>query len=165
MNPIPVTDKYVKNSEGKFVCPHCNKVEEKQNTMYYHIKSIHEQDFPYECKQCDSNPRFLQRSALLHHLATKHPNSPHLSEHEVNPYAGINFQCPTCEHTSHTKANTLIHYARSHCKDWIPTFTKNIGCTGCNKAFASSSAYLYHSVACLRNQAPDTHINMLSRIM
>lgn len=160
-------DKYIKNSNGHFVCPHCSKVEEKQNTMYYHIKSVHEQDFPFECALCtEEKPRFLQRCSWLHHLATHHPDSPHPSATERNPYAGVSFACPStgCEHTSHTKANTIIHYARTHCKDWIPAYTKGTNCTGCKKSFASSSAYLYHASSCLRSTATENHITMLSRI-
>ena len=159
------TEKYVKNSEGQFVCPHCAKVEEKQNTMYYHIKSVHEQDFPFECAQCvDDKPRFLQKCSWLHHLATHHPETPHPSESERNPYAGVSFPCAACDHTSHTKANTLIHYARTHCKDWIPAFTKGSTCGGCRKEFRSSSAYLYHSISCTRLTVPENHANILSRI-
>jgi hypothetical protein len=157
----PVEKKYIRNSAGQFVCPHCDKLTDKQNTMYYHIKKIHDKDLPFECKLCTTNPKFLQKSGYLHHMATIHSDS---QSEEENPYAGISFSCPDCKHTTHTKANMIIHYARTHCKEWVPAFTKETPCTGCSKAFASSSAYLYHSLGCFETHAPNDYANKLSRI-
>ena len=165
--------KYIRNAEGHFVCPHCPKVTEKQNTMYYHIKKNHEKDLPFECKRCADCPRFLQRTSYLHHLATIHAEDPHpVTESsctedvkkEDNPYAGVSFTCPCCEHSTHTKANILIHFARTHCKEWIPSYEKGSSCSGCNKEFASSSAYLYHAPACFKSRASCDQLNMVSRI-
>jgi hypothetical protein len=158
------TIKYTRNTDGNFVCPHCNVVKNKQNTMHYHIKRNHEKNFPFECKQCSENPKFLQRSSYLHHLATNHPENPHPTETEKNQYATTEFACPCCTHKTHTKANVIIHYARTHCNEWIPSYAKDTNCTGCMKTFHSSSAYLYHSVSCfLKNATPD-QANTLSRI-
>ena len=155
--------KYIRNSEGHYVCPHCDKVTEKQNTMYYHIKKNHDKDLPFECKVCESCPKFLQKSAYMHHMATNHPDvaSP---DGEKNPYAGVEFNCPSCEHKTHTKSNMLIHYARTHCKVWIPSFSKKTNCSGCSKSFASSSAYYYHSIACHKEKAPADYESVISRI-
>lgn len=172
---VATSSKYIRNNEGHFVCPHCPKITEKQNTMYYHIKKTHENDLPFECKRCEDCPRFLQRTSYLHHLATIHANDPHpvsenvsetekQTEQEHNPYAGVSYSCPCCEHKTHTKANVLIHFARSHCKDWIPNYEKGCACEGCSKTFASSSAYLYHASACFKKNANDDQLNMLSRI-
>lgn len=159
------SSKYIKNSCGHFVCPHCDKVCAKQNTMYYHIKKNHTQDLPFQCKKCGDEPRFLQKCSYLHHLATHHPEDAIPEECGSNPYIGVTFSCPSCTHTTHTKANMLIHYARTHCKDWIPSFTKSAdgcSCKGCAKTFNSSSAYLYHAIGCL--DVPTTHAEMISRI-
>jgi len=157
------TTKYIRNAAGHFVCPHCEKVTEKQNTMYYHIKKNHEKDLPYSCKLCDAEPRFLQKSSYLHHLATSHPDH---CDGEENPYAGIKFSCPFegCTHSTHTKANLQIHFARNHCKSWIPTYTKDTTCTVCKRDFNSSSAYLYHCISCLISAAPADQATMISRI-
>lgn len=157
--------KYIKNADGHFVCPHCQKVTEKQNTMYYHIKKHHEQDLPFECDRCPDHPRFLQKTSYFHHLATAHPDAPHPEQEKaVNPYAGVTYGCPCCAHTTHTKANVIIHFARNHCKDWIPSYEKKSPCSGCCKSFASSSAYLYHAVNCFKSQASEDQLNMFSRI-
>jgi hypothetical protein len=163
---MSTTSKYIKNADGHFVCPHCAKVTEKQNTMYYHIKKNHTKDLPFECTRCDDHPRFLQKSSYLHHLATIHPDSAKATEHGENPYAGVSYSCPDscCTHSTHTKANLLIHYARTHCKTWIPSFTKGSTCSGCSKEFNSSSAFLYHSISCLIGSAPADQATMISRI-
>ena len=159
----PSTRKYAKDAEGLYMCPHCDIKEVHQNTMFYHIKGVHEKDFPFECAHCPET-RFLQRCSWLHHLATQHPNNPHPSAVELNPYAGKEVHCPSCDMTSHTKGNVEIHYARSHCKDWIPVFTKGKACEGCNKVWKSSSAYLHHAMRCFKDKAPESHAKTLSLI-
>ena len=156
--------KYIRNADGHFVCPHCSKVTEKQNTMYYHMKTHEKENHKFECTRCEDHPKFMQKSSYLHHLATAHPDDPTDSAVTKNPYAGVTYGCPCCDHTTHTKSNTQIHFARTHCKDWIPAFTKGNPCSSCNKQFESSSAYLYHALKCFEKCAPVDHISMLSRI-
>jgi len=171
--PNAPLSKYVRNNDGHYVCPHCNEVKEKQNTMYYHIKKQHSQDLPFQCNRCATCPKFLQRSSYLHHLATIHSDNLKLNDKEkeligdsINPFAKVSFKCPSdgCEHNTHTKANLLIHYARTHAKEWIPVFAKGSACEGCQGSFPSSSAYLYHSIGCFRGRANHDQLNMLSRI-
>lgn len=160
------TRKYQRDEAGLYICPHCDVREVHQNTMYYHIKGIHEKDFPFECACCEGEkPRFLQRCSWLQHLATRHPETPHPSETEKNPYADVHFDCPACKHQTHTKANLLIHFARTHSKDWIPAFDKSVSaCTGCKKECKSSTAYLHHAIKCFAHKAPLDQANMISRI-
>lgn len=171
-NNKKAASKYIKNNDGNYVCPHCNKITQKQNTMHYHIRMNHTQDLPFECKRCEEGPKFLQKSSYLHHLATIHSDDLKLKDEEIaavggtdtNRYAALSFSCPSCEHKTHTKSNILIHYARTHCKDWIPSFIKDTACEGCDKVFKSSSAYLYHSIGCFRDQATEDQLNVISRI-
>jgi transcription elongation factor Elf1 len=162
--------KYIRNQNGDYACPHCNKISPNQNTMYYHIKKQHSQDLPYQCSRCTNAPKFLQRSSYLHHMATIHSDDLKLKEKEAalvgesNPYAESSFSCPSCDHKTHTKANIQIHFARLHCKEWIPSFTKDEACEGCNRTFRSSSAYLYHSMTCFSNRATPDQLNVISRI-
>lgn len=167
------TSKYVRNDAGEYVCPHCPKVTAKQNTMYYHIKKQHTQDLPFACTRCTAAPKFLQKSSYLHHLATVHSDDLKLKEKEkellgdtVNPFATVSFTCPSaeCDHSTHTKSNLKIHYARTHAKEWIPAYVRGEACGSCNRQFPSSSAYLYHSLDCFRSQATDAQLNVISRI-
>ncbi len=160
------TSKYIRNEFNHFVCPHCGITEKHQNTMLYHIESKHELKYRYACTQCPEPSRFLQKCTYLHHLATVHPDNPHPSEKETNMYAGAEYACPDpeCTHSTHTKANMRIHYARTHAKAWIPSYAKGKSCTGCSKPFASSSAYLYHSTECFKKDAPAEDLALLARI-
>jgi hypothetical protein len=158
-----MTLKYTRNADGLFVCPHCKIVKNKQNTMYYHIKREHEEDLPFTCAKCPTETKFLQKSSYLHHLATHHPEDPHPSESEKNMYAAVEYPCSACDHISHTKANTRIHFARTH-SDWVPAYSKQSPCSGCSKQFQSSSAYLYHALQCFAHRASADQLNMLSRI-
>jgi hypothetical protein len=85
-------------------------------------------------------------------MANAHPEAAKASDGVENPYVGVSFAClsPGCKHAAKTKANMIVHFARTHCKDWIPAFAKETPCKGCDKVFASSTAYLYHSVQCIK---------------
>jgi len=173
----PVTpSKYVKNNDGHYVCPHteCGKIAMNQNTMHYHIKKNHSENLPFECSRCINRPQFLQRSGYLNHLATRHADNVKLTEKEKevlggiteNPAAAISFKCPhaDCNQTTKTKANMLIHYARTHAKEWIPPYIRGTECTRCHHNYSSSSAYLYHTIACFRPVASPAQLNIMSRI-
>ena len=173
-----MTIEYAKNAEGLFVCQHkgCGVTKKNQNTMYYHMKR-HMEKFDYTCKDCDKG--FLQKSAYLHHMAAIHPetktvclttaapkdgdNDNKIVEIKVaNPYCEQVFKCPCCDHSTRTKSNALVHYARLHAKDWIPSFDKAKGCPQCQKTFESNAAYLYHCTACV--PANKSHCAMIARI-
>lgn len=129
------------------------------------MKKNHEQDFKFECKHCTKDLKFVQKSAYLQHLAVCHPE---VCEEipEANPYAGASWCCshPDCDHSAKTKANILVHFARTHCKDWIPTFTKEAPCKGCDKTFASSTAYFYHTISCIK-PVPEAYVAMLETMI
>jgi hypothetical protein len=158
--------KYIRNEEGKFVCPYCSAIKSKQNTMLYHIQSKHTKTFAYTCTRCESAPQFLQKCGYLHHLATVHADNPHINEEEKNPYAEKRFICvyTECNHSTHTRGNLDIHFVRNHLKEFIPSFKINEPCTQCNKIFSSSGAYFYHAKDCFKNLIPPDYINMISRI-
>jgi hypothetical protein len=167
-----MTIEYVKNDNGEFVCQHkgCGKVFEKQNTMYYHVKRHMAQDekcYAYECKDCAMG--FIQKSAFLHHMAALHAEKKEIpidadgKKTLKNPYVGQEFKCPCCDNTTRTKANALVHYARLHAKDWIPTYDKDKGCTHCDKKFGSIAAYLYHCTGCV--PANGKHRNLVQKII
>lgn len=174
--PIPSVVKYVKNTDGDYVCPHngCGKIAQKQNTMHYHIMKNHSTKLPFECNRCENRPQFLQRCGFMNHLATKHADTPKLTEKEKeilggvteNPVISISFKCPHtgCNQSTKTKSNMLIHYARTHATEWIPAYVRGVECTNCNEHYSSSSAYLYHSITCFRDFASIDQLNIISRI-
>lgn len=172
--PIKI-NKYVKNNDGDYICPHegCGKITGKQNTMYYHILKNHSESLPFQCNRCIEKPQFLQRSGYLNHLATKHANDSKLNEKEKeilgvneNPVVKVSYKCPHqgCNQVTKTKANILIHYARTHALDWIPSYVRGEACVGCQQVFSSSSAYLYHSITCFEEMATPDQLNIISRI-
>jgi hypothetical protein len=146
------TTNYIRTADGKFQCPHCPKICDKQNTMYYHVKKNHLQDFKFTCEKCTRG--FVQKSAYLQHLATAHPDDA-AEDAEENPYAGACFRCPfdSCEHSAKTKANVIVHYTRTHCKEFIPAYGKTEACKMCEKTFASSTAYFYHTATCFKHDS------------
>ena len=167
-----MTIDYLKNEAGVFLCQHknCTYKCERQNTMYYHMKR-HMSDFTFTCNEC--NKGFIQKSAYLHHMAAVHPNLKDVPMGDdddkkqllvKNPYVGQNYKCPHtgCEHSTRTKANTIVHYARVHGKEWIPAYNKTTGCSHCKKIFGSVAAYLYHCTGCI--PAPKHHREMIARI-
>ena len=155
---------YIRTEDGQFQCPHCQKVCAKQNTMYYHIKKNHTDDHKFVCEHCPAEDarKFIQKSAYLQHIATAHPE---MCKKEENPYIGVCFHCPhsDCGHDAKTKANILVHFARTHCKDWIPAYGKETACIGCQKTFASSTAYLYHAIGCIK-PVPEGYTSMLASV-
>jgi len=171
----PSVVKYVKNNDGNYVCPHngCGKITMNQNTMHYHIMS-HNDKLPFQCNRCTNTPQFKQRGAYLNHLATRHADNIKLTEKEKevlggiteNPAVAISFKCPHagCNQTTKTKANMLIHYVRTHAKDWIPPYIRGAECTRCHHNYSSSSAYLYHTITCFRPLASPAQLNIISRI-
>jgi hypothetical protein len=138
---------YTKLDSGVFQCCFCDKQCAKQNTMYYHVQSKHLQEFKYSCTHCEGK-QFVQKSAYLQHMAINHPTVTAVDE---NPYMGVTFACtdPGCDQTFKTKANMLVHFARSHCQAWIPAYNKGICCKGCSKEQKSSTAYFYHALTCI----------------
>jgi len=170
----------------------CTKTCARQNTMYYHVMR-HRNEFAFMCKECDKGfiqkSAFLHHMAAVHpgnitiSIPNKNKNRDNtnsVSEDPTidvnidnnanntdikikNPYEGQNFTCPCCQHVTRTKANALVHYARLHAKDWIPTYNKDAGCTHCNKTFDSIAAYLYHCTGCVPTNK--THRDNISRMI
>ena len=136
-----MSSKYIRNSEGLFVCPTCNEVKAKQNTMYYHMKK-HEEKLPYECNICKKE--FIQKDSLELHMLARHKDK---NTKNVNM-----FKCPFkgCEFEALTKGNCRIHCLRKHFKDEINTIIdENNSCTNCKKSFPSNTAFYYHALDCI----------------
>jgi hypothetical protein len=136
-----VLNVYIKNEDGYFVCPQCNIVKEKQNTMFYHYET-HKGKLPYECNVCKKD--FSQKRSLELHMLSKH------SDDKVKKNT---FKCnfPNCNFESLTKANRRIHCLRKHFKDEVDKITdENNECVCCHNIFLSNTAFIYHSIDCIK---------------
>ena len=146
-----ISSKYFLNDNGLFQCPHCEKTTKNQSTMYYHLKT-HTKETNFECTYCKKG--FVQKSAYLQHLAIHHPEEPIPSDEikvEKNPFSEKKFHCVSCENEFRTKAQMQVHFARVHCREWIPNYSsENKNCLNCKKEFQNSTGYLYHCISCLK---------------
>jgi hypothetical protein len=145
INPV-MTITYFKNEDGHFVCPDCNVVKKRQNSMHYHMKK-HLEELDHVCKVCKKG--FLQKQTLDLHVRSKHPEQ--LEQKQAR------FSCPfdDCEFSAITKGNCVIHCLRVHYQEEINEVmiideeTKLICCTGCDDTFTSSGSFYYHCKKCL----------------
>ena len=140
----PMTLTYFKNEDGHFVCPDCNVVKTRQNSMHYHMKK-HLEELNHVCKACKKG--FLQKQTLDLHIRSKHPE---LQEVETKK-----FSCPFdgCEFRALTKGNCVIHCLRVHFQEEMKLImkvnSKTISCTKCNTDFQSSCSFYYHCKNCI----------------
>lgn len=140
-----MTFSYIKNEHGHFVCPSCQVVKAKQNSMHYHMKT-HMQKQSHVCKSCKKG--FLQKQTLDLHIRSKHPERQEDTK---------KFSCPfdNCGFTSLTKGNCVIHCLRIHYQEQIKKRrqvdkeSKTIACTVCVSSFPSSCAFYYHCKKCI----------------
>lgn len=150
-----MTITYTKNADGNFVCPHCNAVKNRQNSMHYHMKK-HMEELNHTCKICKKG--FLQKQTLDLHMRAKHSDKAKEEEKK--------FKCPfdDCEFAALTKGNCLIHCLRVHCQEEIKPImdvhndTKTIGCKTCEKDFPSSCGFYYHVKQCMELNKEKTAI-------
>jgi len=141
-----MTFTYIKNDAGEFVCPTCNAVKKRQNSMHYHMKK-HLEELQHMCIAC--NKGFLQKQTLDLHIRSKHPEL--LKEEKAK------HSCPmeNCTFTAITKGNLIIHLLRLHFQDEISAImlqdndTKTVTCDACHKVFKSSCSFYYHCKGCI----------------
>jgi len=142
-----MTLSYVKNADGHFVCPECNIVMKRQNTMHYHMKK-HVEERNHICKACKKG--FLQKQTLDLHVRSKHP--------ELRSDDAKVFRCPFdgCDFHALTKGNCIIHCLRIHFQEQLKERmqmqegSKKIHCRGCEETFPSSCSFYYHCKNCMK---------------
>jgi hypothetical protein len=146
---------YIRNEKGEFVCPDCGVTKARQNTMYYHMKK-HTGEMSHFCGVCAKG--FIQKSGLQQHMLQAHPTVAAAAGTDVTE-----FECPCCDHSCKMKANLVIHIARKHGAGWIPDVPTSGGaiCSGCDRSFASPTAYYYHAATCFAAKAPATITDFL----
>ena len=145
--------KYQKNADDLFVCPHCNETKKNQNTMHYHLKK-HEGSLPHTCKHCSK--KFLHKNMLDLHISARHPET--TADNEKT-----NFCCNSCDYSSLTKSNRLIHFMRVHCRDITSKNKDGDSCKVCSKEFNNSTAFYYHTVKCCPpKEGHNAYINFIA---
>ena len=148
---------YLRNAAGEFVCPDCDFITPRQNTMFYHMEK-HKGVFKHVCEVCSKG--FIQKSGLTQHMIQAHPVEAAAAGYKVTDYA-----CPCCDHTCRVKSNLFIHIARKHGSGWVPAASGTTTCTGCAREFSSATAYYYHAVSCFADAAPAAVIKGLDGIL
>jgi hypothetical protein len=152
-------------NEFAFTCGDCNKGFIQKSAFLHHMAAVH----PGNDTVTIPNKDETRKAALLNVIVSEDPTNIDRNANESNdikiknPYEGLVFTCPCCNHETRTKANALVHYARLHAKDWIPAYNKDNGCNHCKKTFGSIAAYLYHCTGCI--PANKTHRDAISRII
>lgn len=137
---------YVRDAQGMFVCSTCDKRTARQNTMHYHMRR-HAEDFAVTCSACGKG--FLQRASYEAHARAAHAGTALAAALAPAPAADLACPAPGCTHSCRTKANLIVHVARTHCREWLPAYTEAGACAGCGREHASAAAYLYHAAKCL----------------
>ena len=135
---------YTKNSEGEYICPHCNVTKKNQSTMHMHYKANHDGALKHKCRSCTYESATKQ--GLDNHINAKHPENAENIKQFSCPNEGCNFE-------SLTKGGLRSHYLLRHLSKEVNKYLgKNetgIQCTGCGNEFASKPSFVYHLVGCL----------------
>lgn len=165
---------HMKRHMGQFTytCKECSKGFIQKSAFLHHLAAVHpeekdiikkketceqtEDPLPAESQEIVDNANIIKENEKINKDKTQ------AALPEKNPYAGISYKCPCCPHSTRTKANALVHYARLHAEGWIPTYDKEKGCTQCAKTFGSIAAYLYHCTGCI--PANKNHRAMIAKI-
>ncbi len=146
-----ISSKYLKNADGKYVCPYCNITKTHMSTMHYHMKK-HDPTQPFACIYCDK--KFVYKQYLDLHYASKHTNEIKENRKYTCPYTN-------CDFHSNIYSNIRTHYMRIHCKDIVDSIITSCNeqtqfqCTICNNKYNNSTSFYYHAYTCV--QPPLSH--------
>jgi hypothetical protein len=162
---------YIRNEQGHYVCPECDVVKVKQNTMHYHMTKCRLKNKPVEerpthtCEFCVASLPFLTAEALSLHLArmagrSGHPEMDHIKDVE----------CPfeDCDFHDINKGNVRMHCMRKHMakevKDLLERDDNQISCTNCKVVFKSLGSFYYHSIGCITLPETDERHQLLAQL-
>ena len=142
---------YKKTKDGKFVCPTCGEIKEKQNTMFYHMQT-HVGKLPYECNICKKS--FVQKQELLLHKQRKHAEEEKKTKADTVKFNEIKCPYDDCDFSNIRKGNVRTHCMRKHASEYITKDTIkydgiNYNCLVCKFNSTSLSGIYYHLSTCL----------------
>jgi hypothetical protein len=143
---------YLRTDDGKFRCPHCDFVKERQSTVHMHIRAKHMGAFKHKCEHCEyetSTQQNLENHMLNKHAGLMNQPAPHVS-------------CPACDdYQCRTKAQLRSHYLLNHLAkevhDLLDKKETSWNCKQCESVFKSKAAFVYHSVKCLHPSLCSLH--------
>jgi hypothetical protein len=135
---------YERDHAGNYICPYCNIVKKKCNTMSEHVRQKHSSEYGrktdmYVCKYENCNMSFAVRPGLVQHIANRHSEK------------YIKCPSPNCEHDGARNDSAIVsHYVRNH-MDYknMSTKEKN-GMSTCNNCGVSckTTSMTYHLGRC-----------------
>jgi hypothetical protein len=135
---------YERDHAGNYICPYCNIVKKKCNTMSEHVRQKHSSEYGrktdmYVCKYENCNMSFAVRPGLVQHIANRHSEK------------YIKCPSPNCEHNGARNDSAIVsHYVRNH-MDYknMSTKEKN-GMSTCNNCGVSckTTSMTYHLGRC-----------------
>lgn len=163
---------YIRNEQGHYVCPECDVVKVKQNTMHYHMIKCQQKNRPveeravYPCEHCVDSIPFLTADALSLHLARMAGRSSHPDVDNVKDVV-----CPfdDCEFHDMNKGNVRMHFMRKHLTKEVKALLERdennqAVCTNCRVTFKSLGSFYYHSIGCVSLPVTDGRHELLAQL-
>jgi hypothetical protein len=126
---------HMKRHAGEFTytCTECKKGFIQKSAFLHHQAAVHHDKLPIapacsDPQDYNTNTNHEASDEIVNNVITNEPIDNLITKPTVvtnnaivNPYAGITYKCPCCDHSTRTKANALVHYARLHAEGWILT--------------------------------------------
>ena len=135
---------YSRDPDGNYICPYCNIVKKKCNTMSEHVRQKHSSEYGrktdmYVCKYENCNMSFAVRPGLVQHIANRHSEK------------YIKCPSPNCEYDGARNDSAIVsHYVRNH-MDYKNMSTKEKNsmstCNNCGVSCKTTSM-TYHLGRC-----------------
>ena len=135
---------YERDHAGNYICPYCNIVKKKCNTMSEHVRQKHSSEYGrktdmYVCKYENCNMSFAVRPGLVQHIANRHSEK------------YIKCPSPNCEYDGARNDSAIVsHYVRNH-MDYKNMSTKEKNsmstCNNCGVSCKTTSM-TYHMGRC-----------------
>lgn len=141
----------ISQSGKPFQCKFCGEEFESDDEAYNHMKDVHLQTLPYQCRICDS--KLASRTSMRYHLLSHSGNKSyqcHVCSRTYGYLGALNrhlkihkskdILCQLCGKLFSTKSSLGQHHIRVHSK----TLVKSHACEVCGKRFDRLSKLSLH---------------------